>query len=326
MQSDHETDELQALLREEYGAPPLDKQFSTDLVARLKAEISSLPSPSLTPALAPAKSQRTLLTVCLGVAAVAASIIAVVLIFNQPPKTEREVARRYKTDYNRLTQENVDSMAVESESARENERLESLSDRPRTLSLHESLRETMPESQRLETESNSESKPYSEARTPRTEDLAREERKPTSLSILPSKALSAFSAVQKEWPNVSATAAMGGRLYIADSGRLYEVDPADGSRRSVGNDHWPSTAVMTAAGNHLYLVSDNQLYQVDPKTGVRQSVGKPDWTNTTAIITSGDKLYMVSNGLLHWVDPKSGSHEVLHSQTGSPNESPAPKP
>lgn len=40
MQPDHEADDLQALLRDEYGAPRLDVRFSADLIARLQAEAS----------------------------------------------------------------------------------------------------------------------------------------------------------------------------------------------------------------------------------------------------------------------------------------------
>ncbi|MBC7853161.1 MAG: hypothetical protein IAF94_06975, partial [Pirellulaceae bacterium] len=76
MQQDHEANELQALLHEEYGAPPLDAQFSADLVARLQAEAASMPTVSVKP-------RRSLLAICLGVATVAASIIAIVWILNQ---------------------------------------------------------------------------------------------------------------------------------------------------------------------------------------------------------------------------------------------------
>jgi len=314
MQPDDEPDELQTLLHEEYAAPPLDKQFSAHLIARLQAEATSLPSPASTPALTPAKSRRSLLAVCLSFAAIAASIIAVLWILNhKAPETIREVARRYKTDANRATHQNLDTFALESESARENERLEPLSDRPRSMSLSESL-SISPES---------ESKPSSKSLAARVENLATEERASVALSQ-PSH-LSVLSSVQKEWSNVSAAAALADMLYVVDSGRLYEVNAADGSRRSVGDDRWQNTAAMAAAGNFLYLVCDSQLYEVDPKTGARRSVGKPDWESTRAIQAVGDKLYIVSNGWLHRVNPKDGSREVVHGKTESLKQTSGPK-
>ena len=320
MQPNHEPDELQTLLREEYGAPPLDKQFSANLVARLQAEASKAQTPSLKPVLAPSKPWRSLLAVCLGFAAIAASVFIFVWMMNRgTPATKREVARRERTDFNRRTHENLDTMALESENARESERLEQLSDRPRTLSLSESLREVIPESKRPE----SESKPSSESLAPRVENLATEERASAALSQ--STQMSVLSAAAKEWPNVSAAAALADRLYVVDSGRLYEVNPDGGSRRSVGDDRWQNTPAMAAAGNYLYLVSDNQLYEVDPKTGARRSVGKPDWESTKAIVTVSDKLYIVSNGWLHRVNPKDGSREVVHGKTESLKQVQEPK-
>lgn len=314
MQPNHEADELQDLLRKEYGAPPLDKQFSAGLLTRLQVEVSPVRLKS------PVKSRRSLLAICVGVAAVAASIFAVLWILNRPDSSKvRESARRERTDFNHTTYENLDTMALESESARENERLESLSDQPRTLSLSESLREAMPEGQRPESESKSESKPYSEARTPRTEDLVREEHAPASLAQ--STQMSVLSAAAKEWPSVTAAAARADMLYLVDNGRLYEVNRNGGLRRSVGDDHWQNSAAMAASGNYLYLVCDNQLYEVDPKTGVRRSIGKPEWASTKAILTVGDKLYIVSNGSLHKVSPSDGSHEVLRGKIESLNQS-----
>jgi len=258
------------------------------------------------------------LAVCLSFAAIAASIIAVLWILNhKAPETIREVARRYKTDANRATHQNLDTFALESESARENERLEPLSDRPRSMSLSESL------SQNLSKSPESESKPPSESLSPRIENLATEERAPAALSQ-PTH-FSVLSAAAKEWPNVSAAAALADRLYVVDGGRLYEVNPDDGSRQSVGEDRWQNTAAMAAAGNFLYLVCDSQLYEVDSKTGARRSVGKPDWESTKAILAVGDKLYIVSNSWLHRVNPKDGSREVVHGKTESLKQTSGPK-
>jgi hypothetical protein len=260
-----------------------------------------------------------------GVVAVAASIIAVVLILNpKPQNTTREVARR-ESNSSLSTHMDLDTLSAESKA----ERLDHKSLSARTMSLSESLSDR-PES---------ESKSYSDSRVPKPqplaiprpehlaseatrEHLAEEERMPTA--HLPLAKMSA--ALPKEWPNVSAAAALADRLYLVDSGRLYEVNPADGSRRSVGNDNWQNTAAMAATGKYLYLVSDSQLYEVDPKTGVRRSMGKPDWTNTQVIVTSGGKLYIASNGWLHQVNPSDGSHEVLHRKTESLQQSPKPKP
>ncbi|MFN0020518.1 MAG: hypothetical protein ACKVP0_19850 [Pirellulaceae bacterium] len=306
MQPDHESDDLETLLREEYGAPPLDKQFSADLLARLQVEATSL-SPRLKTS---GNSRRSLLAICVGFVAVAASIFAVLWILNRPDSGNvRESARREKTEGRRVAQRNLDTVALESESVRP----DSFSTHPRTLTLSESLSER-PES---------ESKFSSEARTPRNENLASEERALVALSK--SIPMSVPSTTVKEWPNVSAAAALADMLYMVDGGRLYEVNPNGGSRRSVGDDRWQNTAVMSAAGNYLYLVGDDQLFEVNPKTGARRSVGKPDWAGAKAILTVGDKLYIVSGGLLHRVNPSDGSHEVLHSKTESLKKSSEPK-
>lgn len=322
MQPDHESDELQTLLREEYAAPQLDKQFSADLITRLQAEVSSPQTPSL----APSKSRRSLLAICLGIAAIAASIIAVLLILNQKPQgTNREVARRVKSN-SLLTHMELDTFSA----AGENERLDRMSLTPRTMSLSESLSDK-PES---------ESKHYSESRVPRRENLVdeatrehltEEERAPAALSQSRQLSVLATVALGKEWPNVSAAAALADRLYIVDSGRLYEINPTDGSRRSVGEDRWQNTSAMGAARGYLYLVCDNRLYEVDPKTEKRRGLGIPEWANTKAIVAVDDKLHIVSNGWLHRVNPGDGSYEVLHSKTEnskteSLNQSSPPKP
>lgn len=46
MQPDHDSDELQTCLLEEYEAPPLDEQFSAGLIARLQAEVASVSAPA----------------------------------------------------------------------------------------------------------------------------------------------------------------------------------------------------------------------------------------------------------------------------------------
>ena len=72
MQPDHEADDLQALLHEEYGAPRLDAQFSADLIGRLQAAAA--------PSATPTRTRRSPLAICLGAAAVAALVIAVIWI------------------------------------------------------------------------------------------------------------------------------------------------------------------------------------------------------------------------------------------------------
>ena len=308
MQPDHDADELQTLLREEYGAPPLDKQFSAELLARLQAEAASRPSSLLTSA----KPRRSLLAICLGFAAIAASIVAIIWIANQgTPATNHEVARRDKTKSDRLELLDL-NVPLSRESKPERVDHMSLSKESESIPLSESLSDR----------SESESKYYSESRLQRKESLAAEERAPTALS----QAQQLSVALPREWPSVSAAAALADRLYVVDSGRLYEVNPADGSRRIVGEDRWQNTAAMGAAGGYLYLVCDNQLYEVDPKTEKRRRVGIPGWANTKAIVAVGDKLHIVSNGWLHRVNPGDGSYEVLHSKTESPNPPGQPKP
>ncbi len=324
MQPDHEADELEALLHEGYGAPPLDDQFSADLIARLQAEeappsvarssvarsSAALSSGALSSAALssrPTRPRRSPLTVCVGLATVAALVIAVIWI-SRPgtPGTNREVAQQAKTDAGRS------ALRVESEipESLNNDRARHLSVSPRSMSLSKSL----------SAGNESESKNYSESRLQR-ESLATEDRKPRKLSKL-----SALELSSEEWLNLSATAALADMLYVVDSGHLYEVNASDGSRRSVGEADWRNTAAMGSFVGHLYLVCDNQLYEVNPKTAARRSLGKPNWVNTKAIVTAGGKLYIASNGLLHRVNPSDGSHEVLHITNDISNNARQPKP
>lgn len=312
MQQDHEADELQALLREEYGAPPLDKQFTASLIERLQAEAASRPSPSLTPA----KPRRSLLLgICLGIGGVAALVIAVIWISQLgTPETNYEVAQRL----------DLSPLRVESEveESKEYARVDHLSVDPRSLSLSPES-ESLPLRESLSDRIVSESKRSPESLAQTKESLVTEERKPRTLSLLTE--LSVLSPDAPVWPNITAAVALADRFYVVDSGHLYEVNISDGSRRSVGDDDWRNTAAMGSAGGHLYLVCDNQLYEVNPATGGRRSVGKPEWTNTRAIMTAGDKLYIASSGLLHRVNPSDGSHEVLRSKDDSPNHPRQPK-
>jgi hypothetical protein len=315
MQPDQEADELQALLREEYGAPSLDEQFSADLITRLQTEVA-LPAPSLTPA----KPWHPLLAICLAIATVAALVLAVIWI-SQPgtPATNHEMARRDEGKSDRSQLLELSDSSQESKP----KRVDHLSVAPRSLSLSPES-ESMPLSESLSDRIASESKYSRESLAQRKESHAAEERKPRELS--PMATLSVLSRHTAKWPDISAAVALAGMLYVVDSGHLYEVNANDGSRRSVGDADWRNTAAMGAAGGNLYLVCDNQLYEVNPKTGARRSLGKPEWANTKAILTAGDKLYIASNGLLHRVNPSDGSHEVLHSKNESAKQPHQPKP
>lgn len=319
MQPNDKADELQALLQEEYDAPRLDEPFSASLIARLQAEASAPQS------LTPTKPRQPLLAICLAIAAVAASVIAVVWI-SQPgiPRTSYEVAQRAKTNL-APPRSLVESEIQESRKA---DLADHMSVAPRSLSLspeseHLPLSETLSRNQREMARNQSESKHPAESLAPLKEGLVTEERKPRDLSR--ATILSVLSRDTAEWPNIKVAAALSEMLYVVDSGRLYEVSPSDGSRRNVGNDDWRNTAAMGAAEGRLYIVCDNQLYEVNPATGVRRSVGKPEWANTKAILTAGNRLYIASNGLLHRVNPSDGSHEVLHSIDESPSPPRRPK-
>ncbi|MHC4403873.1 MAG: hypothetical protein ACYTG0_29805 [Planctomycetota bacterium] len=308
MQPDHEADDLQALLHEEYGAPQLDDQFSADLIGRLQAEAA--------PSSTPTRIRRSPLAICLGAAAVAALVIAVIWISNPgPPGTNHEVAHRAKTDSAALARP-VESTEIE-ESVRnhsvnnmsvmsvvtDNNRTEELS---QTRESGESLLSEARESQLSEAE-ESESSQTGESESSQISEY----------SVIPNH--------HKQWRNISAMAAHADMLYVVDSDQLYEVSPIDGSRRIVGDDDWQNSAAMGAARGHLYIVSDNHLYEVSPTTGARRSLGKPDWAETKAIVTVGDKLYIVAGGLLQRVNPSDGSHEVLRNKNDSTNDPRKPK-
>jgi hypothetical protein len=318
MQPDHEADDLHALLQEEYGAPRLDDQFSADLIARLQAEAA--------PSSTPTRARRTPLAICLGVAAVAVLVIAVIGISNRgTPETNHELARRAKTDSHPAAR------PVESTEIEESVRNDSV-DNTGVLSGRESRSESQGfvwesapdpcavqgEARAFLWESEGEAlMGESEAQVVTAESEVTDNNQVGEVSVIPDH--------HKPWRNISAMVAHAGMLYVVDSGRLCEVSPIDGSRRIVGDDDWQNPAAMGAGIGHLYIVSDNQLYEVNPTTGARRSLGKPDWAETKAIVTVGDELYIVAGGLLHRINPEEGSHEVLHRRSDGTNDPRNPK-
>lgn len=84
MQPNHEADDLSELLEAGYAAPPLDAAFSGNLVRRMQAAVvpqSSLP-----------RNRRLHWAMVLGGASVAASILAVLFVWNSLGPTPNEVA------------------------------------------------------------------------------------------------------------------------------------------------------------------------------------------------------------------------------------------
>ncbi len=290
MQPDYEADDLRALLREEYGAPRLEDQFSADLIERLQAEAAPLSTPT--------KACSLSLSICRGAAAVAALVIAIIWISNLGvPATNHKMALRANPDSEPAL------LLLESQVTKGSVTNESL-DKMSALSEVENFSEVLRDKR--------------ESEAFRRESLIPDNNQITEqLSLVPNH--------RKQWPNISAMVAHADMLYVVDSGQLYEVSPIDGSRRIVGDDDWKNTAAMGAASGHLYIVSDNQLYEVNPATGARRSLGKPDWVKTEAIVTVGDKLYIAGDDLLYRINPDEGSHEVLHQKSGSTNDLRNPK-
>jgi hypothetical protein len=310
MQPDHEADDLDALLHEEYGAPRLDDRFSADLIVRLQAEVAPTPT----------RARRSPLAICLGVATVAALAIAVVWISNLgAPGTNDEVAHRAKTDSTHSERPvesteaewGVTGYGVDNASLAESSRFETFVVKE---SLAQDEREDGPKPDGLVESLEAESADIlsiAEVAGSKPENLQ------TRLSVISNR--------RRQWRNISAMVAHADMLYVVDSGRLYEVTPIDGSRRLVGDDDWQNTAAMGAAGGYLYIVSDNRLYEVNPTTGARRSLGKPDWAETEAIVTVGDVLYIARKGLLYRVNPNDGSREDVSQQNDGTNGPRKPK-
>jgi hypothetical protein len=278
MLPDHDGDYLQGLLHESYSAPRLDDRFSADLIGRLQTEAA--------PSSTPRRTRWSPSGVCLGAAAVAASVIAAIWVANLGlPGPDHEVARRASTDSDQSARL-VGSNEVNELGATQNVKSSPIDDLSAS-STHHSVA-VVPV-------------PAQASTAPATNNHGGQRR------------------------SISAMVAHADMLYVVDSGQLYEVRPIDGSRRIVGHDDWQNTTAMGAAGGHLYIVSDNQLYEVNPTTGARRSFGKPDWAETKAIVTVGDRLYIVANGLLQRVNPNDGSHEVFHSKNDGTNGPSKPK-
>ena len=164
MQPDDEADDLRALLHEEYGAPPLSEQFSADLLARLQAEAAPVKALKIAPE-APGRSSPA---ICLGIATVAALVIAVIWISQLgTPAKNHEVAQPAKThaDQNALL-----DLSAPVEESLPNDRADNMSLSPQSMSLSRES-ESLSLSKGLSAKSESESKNYSESRTQRKESL-----------------------------------------------------------------------------------------------------------------------------------------------------------
>jgi len=178
MQPDHEADDLQALLHDEYGAPRLDDQFSADLIARLQAEAA--------PSSTPTRTRRAPLAIGLVVAAAAVLVVAIIWISNlKTPGTNHELAHRPETDSGHTArpaesteiEERVTNYSVTDDSVDNMSRVESRSE---ALVIDESL---------VENESENASKPdstsmalLSESETASKPDLTKDG---ASLSVTP---------------------------------------------------------------------------------------------------------------------------------------------
>ena len=291
-----EHDQLCELLRESREARQLWFVYNDNEIGL--CELDPLAGPPARSSSTPTRTRRSPLPICLGLATVAALVIAVIWISNrEAPETNHEVAHRANTDSDPSARPAGSTEIEESEVAVD----------PLLLEWPDPLEE--PGRMGLEPDPLEEPGP--------TEEVAPTEESEVIEESVPNR--------HKEWRNISAMVAHAEMLYVVDSGHLYEVSPIDGSRRIVGENDWQNCAAMGAASGHLYIVSDNQLYEVSPTTGARRSLGKPDWAETKSIVTVGDKLYIVGGGLLHRVNPSDGSHEVLHNKNDSTNDPRRPK-
>lgn len=69
-----------------------------------------------------------------------------------------------------------------------------------------------------------------------------------------------YREISDGWNDTSAVASANGKLYIVDSGTLYEVG-VDGEHTEL-SDGWDDVAGMTAMNGKLYIVSRGSLYEI----------------------------------------------------------------
>ena len=240
MQPDHETDDLPTLLDEAYNAPPLDGEFSTELIGRLRAEVSSPPKVTRK------KSGPSRLAVCLGATTVAALILACIWVANSGVlgtrhelihRAKGEAEQQTRTDEGTETEEQRTSFSILNEHAI-NERLinssesegskaESLTPEPASLTNESEGIRNESEFARNESEFRSPTNEHIDKMSAldefnRAESLAQlrslaQENQYSELSIVPN---------QSKKRIISAAVALADRLYVADSGHLFEVNPS----------------------------------------------------------------------------------------------------
>lgn len=122
------------------------------------------------------------------------------------------------------------------------------------------------------------------------------------------------SAIGKpEFAGTEFLVGSGTKLYSIEGGSLYEIDPASGNWRGLGNPgEWANTQTAAAFAGKLYTVeADGTLYETDLSTG-RWRAYTGDYSATLGILTSQGVIWTVdSNGYIWKVATADGSWTAL---------------
>ena len=105
------------------------------------------------------------------------------------------------------------------------------------------------------------------------------------------------------------------RLYTIDkAGGLFQVDPADGERRRLGESaEWKSVLAGAVLKDNLYTAEgDGGLYATDLETGQRRPIRMTDFADAAHLFAAGDRLYEIDRaGSLYAVEPNDGGRRRL---------------
>ncbi len=111
-----------------------------------------------------------------------------------------------------------------------------------------------------------------------------------------------------EFINTQRMFAAGDSLYtIEKSGRLYRVNPRDGTWRKVGQAaDWKDTVTATVLKGVLYTTEPaGRLFVTDLTTGKWKPIGKPEFAGSIALFAAGSKIFTIEkDGNLYWVNVK----------------------
>lgn len=97
----------------------------------------------------------------------------------------------------------------------------------------------------------------------------------------------------------------GAKLYSIDKGgSLYEINPADGSRKMLGEkSEYASIIACVGLNGKIYSIDSNGALYVTEVSGAWKQIGKNDFANTKYIMAKGKYIYTIEkDGSLYQIN------------------------